>query len=61
VRAAIQGDTLVEGVFSCLEAEVTSPQEMAVLLDATVKDINNAQKRLRRKVEQVMKAQREQR
>jgi hypothetical protein len=61
VLAAVQGDTLVEGVFSCLEAEVTRPQDMAVLLDSTVKDINNAQKRLRRKVEQVMKAQREQR
>jgi hypothetical protein len=59
VLAAIQGDALVEGVFSCLEAEVDKPQEMAVLLDATVKDINNAQKRLRRKVEQVMKTQRE--
>jgi hypothetical protein len=61
ILAVIQGDTLVEGVFGCLEAELTEPQEMAVILNATVKDINNAQKRLRRKVEQVMKTQREQR
>lgn len=61
VLAAIQGDALVEGVFSCLENGITKPQEMAVLLDAMVKDINNAQKRLRRKVEQVMRTLKEQR
>ena len=61
VLSAIQGDSLVEGLFSCLEAEVTSPQEIAVLLDAKVKDINNAQKRLRRKVEQIMKDEKDKR
>ncbi len=56
VLTAIQGDALVEGVFSCLEADITKPHEMAELLDTRVKEINNAQKRLRRKVEQVMKS-----
>jgi hypothetical protein len=52
---AIRGDKLVEGVFQCLEAELTKPAEMAEVLGEDVKDINNAQKRLRRKVEAVLK------
>lgn len=61
ILAEIEGDKLAEGVFSCLEAGITKPQEMAVLLDASVQEINNAQKRLRRKVENVMKTQRQRR
>ncbi|HJZ90602.1 MAG TPA: hypothetical protein VKE40_06985 [Gemmataceae bacterium] len=51
----VAGDKLVEGIFDCLAAEITKPAEMAVILGITVKDVNNAQKRLRRKVEGVVK------
>lgn len=61
VLAVIQGDKLAEGVFSCLEAEITKPSEMAVILEVRVEEINNAQKRLRRRVEKAMKTHRQQR
>lgn len=35
-------------VFECLEAEYTKPAEIAELLDMSLADVNNAQKRLRR-------------
>jgi hypothetical protein len=57
LRAAIlkeiEGDTLVEGIFECLESEITKPADIAVVLGVDVKEVNNAQKRLRRKVEKV--------
>jgi len=56
IRAEILGDDLAEGILNCLEQQITKPSEMAVLLDVTVEEINNAQKRLRRKVEKMMKA-----
>ena len=55
VAQEIAGDKLVEGIFSCLEAEITKPHEMAEVLDVKVKDINNGQKRLRRKVGGLLK------
>jgi hypothetical protein len=59
LRAAIvkeiQGDKLVEGLFGCLAEEETKPANIAVLLDVTVKDVNNGQKRLKRKVESLLK------
>jgi hypothetical protein len=58
VLAGIQGDKMAEGVFRCLEAEITGSQDMALLLEVSEQDINNAKKRLRRGVERVMKAQR---
>jgi|GEM_PF-3124265 len=51
----IGDDALVAGLFSCLEAGDTKPEDIAGLLDATVKDVNNAQKRLRRKATAVIK------
>lgn len=53
LRAEIGGDPLVEQILDCLEAEITTPSDMAAVLGTSVKDINNAQKRLRTKVEKV--------
>ena len=58
VLKAIAGDDLAYRVFECLAAEYTRPSEMAELLDVPVADVNNAQKRLRRKVSELLKAQR---
>jgi hypothetical protein len=55
VTKAISGDKLVFKVFECLQAEITKPADMAVVLDVEVQQINNAQKRLRRKVAGVLK------
>jgi DNA-directed RNA polymerase specialized sigma24 family protein len=55
VLKEIAGDNLVEGIFECLAAEITKPSEMADVLGVSVKEVNNAQKRLKRKVEGVLK------
>ena len=55
VLRGIPQDNLVEGIFDCLAAGMTKPADMAVLLETTVKEINKAQKRLKRKVEGVVK------
>jgi RNA polymerase sigma factor (sigma-70 family) len=54
VLKAVTGDEIAAKVFECLEAEYTKPQEMAELLGLTVSEINNAQKRLRRKVSELL-------
>jgi hypothetical protein len=51
----ISGDQLVEGLFACLAAGDTKPEDIAVLLDEKVRDVNNGQKRLRRTVEAILK------
>lgn len=56
VRAEIQGDALAQSILDCLNEGITKPSDMSVLLDVPVEEINNAQKRLRRKVEKAMKA-----
>jgi hypothetical protein len=58
VVAAIKDDPLALAIFECLEAEITKPAEMAVLLEKDVSEINNAQKRLRNKVDKVRRKQR---
>ncbi len=58
VFKAVEGDDLAYQVFECLDAEYTKPTEMAELLGVPVTDVNNAQKRLRRKVSELLKAQR---
>jgi hypothetical protein len=58
VFKAVEGDEIASKVFECLEAEYTKPQEMAELLGLTVSEINNAQKRLRRKVNELLTPQR---
>jgi hypothetical protein len=55
ISKEVAGDTLVEGVLDCLAADMTKPADIAVVLGVSVKDVNNAQKRLRRKVESVVK------
>jgi hypothetical protein len=49
----IGDDPLVMSIFECLEADITKPAEMALLLEKDVSEINNAQKRLRNKVTKV--------
>ncbi|MBA4192167.1 MAG: hypothetical protein C0467_29680 [Planctomycetaceae bacterium] len=51
----IGDDPLVAGLFSCIESGDTRPEDIALLLDVKVKDVNNAQKRLRRKAAVVIK------
>lgn len=58
IRQEISGDKLVEGLFQCLDSGVTKPADIALLLDLKVADVNNGQKRLRRKVEALLKTPR---
>jgi hypothetical protein len=53
----VSGDKLAERLFECLDAEITKPSEIAEMLDVTVQEVNNAQKRLRRVVQNVLKKQ----
>ena len=55
VLEEIGNDSLAQEVFECLEASITKPAEIAKLIGRSVREINNAQKRLRRKVESAMK------
>jgi hypothetical protein len=59
VIAVIKDDPLAVSIFECLEADITKPSEMAELLDKEVTEINNAQKRLRNKVDKVRRKMRE--
>ncbi len=52
VIKALQGDEFAYRVMECLEAELT-PSEIAEYLGEPISEVNNAQKRLRRKVEKV--------
>lgn len=52
VAADAQEDPLAMQVLECMEADITKPAEMAEALGVDIKDINNAQKRLRRKLDQ---------
>ena len=53
VVAHAEEDPLAMQVLECMEADITKPAEMAEALGVDIKDINNAQKRLRRKLDQV--------
>ena len=44
-------DEIVCGIFECLHAGIDKPSEMAEYLEVNVKEVNNAQKRLRREVD----------
>ena len=57
VLREIGDDELVVRLFECISAEITAPSEIAILLERDVKEINNAQKRLRRKVESALRKQ----
>jgi hypothetical protein len=49
----LKGDEFLVKVFELLTAEFTKPEEIATMLDTTVDDVNNAKKRLRRKLEKL--------
>ncbi len=57
VFKALESDELAYNVFECLDAEITKPSEIAQMLGVPVTDINNAQKRLGRKVSESLKTQ----
>ena len=54
VLKEIRDDDVAVRILECLEAEITKPSEMAVLLECEVAEVNNAQKRLRRGVTRAM-------
>ena len=51
IFAAIKDDELATGVLECMDADLTKPSQIADHLGVDVKDVNNAQKRLRRAVD----------
>jgi DNA-directed RNA polymerase specialized sigma24 family protein len=55
IRSAVADDPLALEVLRCLDAGITKPSEMAEVLGKPVQEINNAQKRLRNKVNKVIK------
>lgn len=57
VLQEIGDDELVVRLFECLSADITAPSEIAILLERDVKEVNNAQKRLRRKVDSALRKQ----
>ncbi len=52
--ATEDGDELVMQIVECLDNDITKPAEIAEYLDVDIKDINNAQKRFRRKAEKLL-------
>ena len=48
-------DEVVCGMLDCLDAGIDKPSEMAEYLEVGVKEVNNAQKRLRREVDKKLK------
>lgn len=54
---ALKDDELAYQVFECLEADITKPSDIAEYLGLSVGEVNNAQKRIRRKVEGAVKPQ----
>ena len=48
-------DEVVCGMLDCLDAGIDKPSEMAEYLEVSVKEVNNAQKRLRREVDKKLK------
>jgi hypothetical protein len=55
LKSALDGDPLAAQLLECFEADIVKPAEMAVVLNTPLRDINNAQKRLARKLEPVYK------
>ena len=49
--AAIEGDQLATQLFECFEADITNRSEIAEVLGVSVADVDNARKRLARRVE----------
>jgi DNA-directed RNA polymerase specialized sigma24 family protein len=52
---ALKDDDVAYQVFECLEADITKPSDVAEYLGLSVAEVNNAQKRLRRKVDDAIK------
>lgn len=54
----IEGDEVAIQLLECLDAGIEKPSEIAVLLEMDVAQVRNAQKRVRRRLEQVLREQR---
>lgn len=54
IRDRLDKDPEALRVFECLDANITQPSEIAVLMEVKVTDVNNAQKRLRRTVAAIL-------
>jgi RNA polymerase sigma factor (sigma-70 family) len=53
VLKCLEGDDLAYKVLECLDAEYTKPTEIAEMLGISVADVYNAQKRMRRKLDEL--------
>lgn len=53
IRKELEGDALLSKLFECLEAGITAPSEIADVIGVSVDDVNNAKKRLKRKVDKL--------
>lgn len=49
----LENDQFLKELFECLKAEITKPEEIALMLEITVEEVNNGKKRLRRKLEKL--------
>jgi len=47
----VAGDPLLQGILECVFEGISKPKEMAEILGVKTKEINNAKKRLRRRIE----------
>jgi DNA-directed RNA polymerase specialized sigma24 family protein len=53
--AAVEGDQLAAQLFECFDADITNRSEIAEMLGVSVADVDNARKRLARRVEKAHK------
>ena len=49
----LEGDAFLQRLFECVDADITDPSEISIMLDVTVDEVNNGKKRLRRKLEKL--------
>jgi len=53
VITCLEGDDLAYSILECLEAEIVRPSEIAEMLEISVTKVNNALKRMRRKLSEL--------
>ena len=49
----LKDDEFLQKLFQCVDADITDPAEISIMLDVTVDEVNNGKKRLRRKLEKL--------
>ncbi len=55
IEKEIAGEARLHELFDCFKADIAKPQEIAEVLDCEVTEINNIQKKLRRRVDKVIR------